>query len=144
VTAGEIIVSLVCLALGYWVVSKVLGTPSDETAPVKPSTDGDARSSSSQAEEAPAEDAPAKDAPAGEASAEEAVTLSNWFRILDVGEHASREQIRAAYKRKISQYHPDKVNQMGQEIRELAGRKSQQINAAYELGMRAAERDGRL
>lgn len=128
-TTGEIIVSLVCLALGYWVVSKVLGTPSDETAPVKPSTEDDATFSSSQAEEAPAD---------------EAVTLSNWFRILEVGEHASREEIRAAYKRKISQYHPDKVNQMGQEIRELAGRKSQQINAAYELGMRAAERDGRL
>ncbi len=55
----------------------------------------------------------------------------NWFRILEVSEDASQEQIVTAYKQKIHQYHPDKVAQMGAEIRELAELKSQQINAAY-------------
>ena len=34
----------------------------------------------------------------------------------------------------ISQYHPDKVAQMGEEIRAVANAKSREINAAYEIG----------
>lgn len=66
----------------------------------------------------------------------EAVTLSNWYRILGVREDAKKDEIVAAWKRRISEYHPDKVARMGEEIREVAARKSQQINAAYEMGMR--------
>jgi DnaJ-domain-containing protein 1 len=120
VTLGEIIVSLVCLAAGYWLVSKVLGTR-DAVDRAEPSIETDSTSSAN---------------PDGQESAEEGVTYSNWFRVLEVSEHASPEEVKTAYKRKISQYHPDKVAQMGEEIRALAGRKSQQINAAYELGMR--------
>ena len=55
-----------------------------------------------------------------------------WFLILEVPQSASRADIELAYKRKISQYHPDKVAQMGVEIRELAEAKSKEINAAYD------------
>ena len=41
-----------------------------------------------------------------------------------------------AYKRRISEYHPDKVAQMGEEIRALAERRSKEINAAYDEAMR--------
>lgn len=61
---------------------------------------------------------------------------ANWFYILEVPEDASQEQIVAAYKQKIRQNHPDKVAQMGMEIRELAERKSKQINAAYNHAMK--------
>jgi preprotein translocase subunit Sec63 len=37
----------------------------------------------------------------------------------------------------ISKYHPDKVDSLGQELKDLAGQKSQQITAAYQEGMRA-------
>jgi DnaJ like chaperone protein len=59
-----------------------------------------------------------------------------WYEVLGVGVFATREEVAAAYKRKISEYHPDKVAQMGDEIREVAERKSKQINAAYEEAMR--------
>jgi len=59
-----------------------------------------------------------------------------WYEILGVGVFATREEITAAYKRRISEYHPDKVAQLGDEIREVAERKSKQINAAYDEAMR--------
>lgn len=52
-------------------------------------------------------------------------------RILDLDGSADQALIRKAYKEKMSQYHPDKVSQLGIEIRELADRKSKQINKAY-------------
>lgn len=59
-----------------------------------------------------------------------------WYRVLGVREDASKEEIVSAYKQKISEYHPDKVAQMGEELRALAESKSKQINAAYEAAMK--------
>lgn len=56
---------------------------------------------------------------------------TNWFHILEVPKTASLEIIASAYKRKISQYHPDKVENLGSELKELAELKSKQINSAY-------------
>lgn len=56
---------------------------------------------------------------------------TSWFHILDVPKSASLEIIASAYKRKISQYHPDKVANLGSELKELAELKSKQINSAY-------------
>jgi DnaJ like chaperone protein len=36
----------------------------------------------------------------------------------------------------MSEYHPDKVAHLGDEIREIAARKSKEINAAYEEAIR--------
>lgn len=58
-----------------------------------------------------------------------------WHVILGVPRSASKEDISAAYKRLISQYHPDKVSRMGPEIREIAERKTKEINAAYAFAM---------
>lgn len=41
--------------------------------------------------------------------------------------------IQEAYRRLASQYHPDKVQHLGAEIRALAEQKSREINAAYEF-----------
>ena len=71
----------------------------------------------------------------GNSRAEESIPIS-WFRILEVSQGASKEQIVTAYKQKIRQYHPDKVAQMGAEIQELAEFKSKQINAAYDYAMK--------
>jgi len=60
----------------------------------------------------------------------------NWFRILGVEPDASADQIAAAYKAKISQYHPDKVAGMGAEIRAVAEAKSKEINTAYDYALR--------
>ena len=60
-----------------------------------------------------------------------------WSRILQVPPEADAAAIRDAYKHLISKYHPDKVDSLGQEIKDLAGQKAQEITAAYREGMRA-------
>jgi DnaJ-domain-containing protein 1 len=60
-----------------------------------------------------------------------------WYDILQVSPAASALDIRDAYKHLISKYHPDKVDSLGQELKDLAREKSQEITAAYQEGMRA-------
>jgi len=71
------------------------------------------------------------DADYRESDSNEIVSLEEVFMILGVKGNSDQLTIRKAYKEKMSQYHPDKVSQLGVEIRELADRKSKQINKAY-------------
>jgi DnaJ like chaperone protein len=63
--------------------------------------------------------------------------LPRWNDILQVSASAGAPEIRDAYKHLISKYHPDKVDSLGQELKDLAAQKSQAITAAYQEGMRA-------
>lgn len=54
------------------------------------------------------------------------------YEILGLSSNASDEEIRAAYLKKIKEYHPDKVQNLGEEIRILAEKKTSEINQAYE------------
>jgi preprotein translocase subunit Sec63 len=63
--------------------------------------------------------------------------VPRWCDILQVSPAASALDIRDAYKHLISKYHPDKVDNLGQELKDLAREKSQEITAAYQEGMRA-------
>ncbi len=67
-----------------------------------------------------------------------------WFTVLGVPETAAVEDITAAYKRKISEYHPDKVARTAVEIQELAESRSKQINAAYDYAMKLKRPEGRV
>ena len=60
-----------------------------------------------------------------------------WWEVLGISPEASVEEIRAAYRSQIAQYHPDKVATLGPEIREVAHRKSQQITEAYQQAVQA-------
>jgi hypothetical protein len=62
--------------------------------------------------------------------------LPKWNDILQIAPSASATEIRDAYKHLISKYHPDKVDTLGQELKDLAEYKSQQITVAYQQGMR--------
>ena len=55
------------------------------------------------------------------------------LEILGLSSYASLEEIKAAYKRKIKEYHPDKVAAMGDKIKILAEKRTQEINAAFVL-----------
>ena len=55
-----------------------------------------------------------------------------WHEVLDIEPGASIDEIRAAYKRKMSQYHPDKVASLGEEFMDIAVNMSKEINSAYE------------
>jgi len=51
---------------------------------------------------------------------------------LELARPFSESELKAAYRRKIAEYHPDKVSRLGQELRDLADAKSKAINIAYE------------
>lgn len=59
-----------------------------------------------------------------------------WHEVLNIPENATLDQISNAYKRLITQYHPDKVAGMAKEIRDLAEVRSKEINAAYEYAVK--------
>src|SRR5579862_2033512 len=60
-----------------------------------------------------------------------------WHHVLEVEPTASIEEIHTAYRRLISQYHPDKVEHLGSELKELAARKAQEITVAYHSALAA-------
>ena len=59
--------------------------------------------------------------------------LKNAYKILQVSEDATNEEIKKSYRKLVIKYHPDKVASLGEEIQKQAKEKFQQINAAYEL-----------
>ena len=60
-----------------------------------------------------------------------------WARVLGVSPKAGIDEIRRAYQQRMAEYHPDKVAMLGAELRELAERKSKEINLAYDEASRA-------
>ena len=57
------------------------------------------------------------------------------YKILCLERGASKQEIKAAYKRLASQYHPDKVQHLGKEFQELAHKKFIAIQKAYDTLM---------
>lgn len=55
------------------------------------------------------------------------------YAILNVPQGIKSEDIKAAYLQRIGEYHPDRVASLGAEIREVAERRSKQINEAYSV-----------
>ncbi len=53
------------------------------------------------------------------------------YEVLGVPRSASREDIQAAYRARMQQYHPDKVAHLGEELQKLAHDKALQIQQAY-------------
>ena len=53
------------------------------------------------------------------------------YEILGIGPGASWDDIQAAYKTKIKQYHPDKLSHLGEEFSTLANKRFLDIQAAY-------------
>ena len=62
---------------------------------------------------------------------------AEWHQVLQLSPTADASEIRTAYRRLISQYHPDKVEQLGPELKELAARKSQEITVAYQTALQS-------
>jgi uncharacterized membrane protein YkvA (DUF1232 family) len=54
------------------------------------------------------------------------------YSILGLEPGATKDEIRAAYKKKASQYHPDKVQHLGEDFQELAHEKFVAIQKAYD------------
>ncbi|WP_426286796.1 J domain-containing protein [Luteibacter sp. E-22] len=101
-TTLEFVVVAACLAIGYKYTSALLGKR-DEPAP----------------DDRPLDTTPLFERPLP------------WHEVLGVLPEATHEEIVAAYRTRMSQYHPDKVANMGEDIRALAERRAKEINAAY-------------
>jgi DnaJ-domain-containing protein 1 len=54
------------------------------------------------------------------------------YRVLGVTEDATDAEVEQAYRRMISQYHPDKLVGVADELRRQAEEKAGEINAAYD------------
>jgi len=54
------------------------------------------------------------------------------YEILSIDFSASGEEIRAAYRTRMQEYHPDKVAHLGEELQKVAHRKTVEIQQAYE------------
>ena len=59
-------------------------------------------------------------------------TANDPHAILGVAPGASREQIKAAYRRLAAKYHPDKVQHLGKEFQQLAEARFRDIQQAYD------------
>jgi DnaJ like chaperone protein len=117
------IISLLCLVGGYLAVSWSMDRGRQS---------GGRKAAGDEArQEEPRREGPARPASHG---------TMPWYVVLDVDRSASRAEITAAYRTRISQYHPDKVARMGPEIRALAESKSVEINAAYKVAMESSGR----
>lgn len=75
---------------------------------------------------------PATAAPAGIAEA---------YAELGIPPSATDDQVEQAFRRLISEYHPDRVANAAQEIRDLAEARARTINTAYEAIRRDRHRD---
>jgi uncharacterized membrane protein YkvA (DUF1232 family) len=54
------------------------------------------------------------------------------YQILGIEPSATAKEIQAAYKARMSEYHPDKVAHLGEELQKVAHRKAIEIQQAHE------------
>jgi DnaJ-domain-containing protein 1 len=54
------------------------------------------------------------------------------YAVLGIDSRASDEELETAYRRRMSEYHPDRVANAAPEIREIADQRSREINQAYD------------
>ncbi len=52
--------------------------------------------------------------------------------VLEVDPNASDDEVKAAYRRLVAQYHPDKVQHLGKDLQALAEARFKDIQRAYE------------
>ena len=102
-STSEILVSLFGLLLGYWVISKVISGKKVETDKAEQTKEKNEFKSDYESERSDSQE---------------------WYVILCVSRTASMEEIQNSYKSLIRQYHPDKVASLGEELRNLAEKKS--------------------
>ena len=54
------------------------------------------------------------------------------YAVLGVAPRVSDEELEQAYRRRMSEYHPDRVANAAKEIRDMADQRAREINQAYD------------
>jgi len=120
------VVIIVCASLGYLIVARLI----DKYAVKHSNTgqfEGSQRNTHSQSE---------GNDRSGYVHQQKDDDNKRWYEILEVDASASLREIRVAYRKKIQQYHPDRLEGMAPELYDLALKRAQVINAAYTEALR--------
>jgi DnaJ like chaperone protein len=59
-------------------------------------------------------------------------TREDLYKILEIESSATDDEVKKAYRRMATKYHPDKVAYLGEDVKKAANEKFQKLNAAYE------------
>ena len=113
-SSDELWIVIILGLVGYWGTSAVIRFFKKES---------DWTKNQSKADSNKTKDEPKQD------KAQKPSSDKSWYEILEVNPSSSLDEIKLAYKKKISMYHPDKVSSMGPEFNEIAQTKSKEINA---------------
>ncbi|HIF60514.1 MAG TPA: J domain-containing protein [Rhodospirillales bacterium] len=60
-------------------------------------------------------------------------SIYDCFALLGLQENAGRQEIKNAYRKKMMEYHPDKVSSLGSKLKSLAEHESKKLNYAVEM-----------
>jgi len=60
----------------------------------------------------------------------------HWYEVLEIKPDSSYEEIKAAYRKLMKEYHPDKVATLGKDLKALAESKTKEISEAYETAIK--------
>ena len=67
-----------------------------------------------------------------EASSNQQIGLNEAYKILGILPNATNDEVKAAYRKMALKHHPDRVSTLGDDVREAAEKKFQEINNAKE------------
>lgn len=67
-----------------------------------------------------------------EASSNQQIGLDEAYKILGISPNATNDEVKAAYRKMALKHHPDRVSNLGDDVREAAEKKFQEINNAKE------------
>ncbi len=54
------------------------------------------------------------------------------YKVLEIDENATNEEVKKAYRNMAIKYHPDKVEYLGEDFKKVANEKFKKVNEAYE------------
>lgn len=126
-TRADIIVVVVCLFIGYfgvsWLVSRFSRQHVHRAAGAQPGGAPGPKGNSGKRDGA---------SNYGANGTENVSEPKAWYEVLGVLPYASLDEVKRAYRQRMSEYHPDKTSGLGEDLRALAEAKTKEINAAYE------------
>lgn len=140
---AEIAVVVICLIAGYGLVSAFYKGKEKHAGSQNASDQNQGHGPGANAREEKKEERPrnqergADESTTGTSDSPQSPKPREWYRVLLVHPSASVEEIKAAYRKRIAEYHPDKVAKLGVELKALAEEKSKEINAAFGQAMKA-------
>lgn len=67
--------------------------------------------------------------------------MKNHYELLEIESGASADEIKHAFRQQIARYHPDKVQHLGSELRDLAAARTAELTEAYRVLSDAAARE---